>query len=149
MNNIEKNSYFLSIFLFLLSACVPICDTKELAVFKNCTNDTLLICASHYDNISCIDYQLQPSYLPSNNTSGDIKISLWTEINASKEIIYPDSTCTIDGKYLFADKDTCYFYLIKYKDAINNHWNEICKEHLYGKSIITKNKDGKFNTEIK
>ena len=68
----------ISIAICSLSSCIPIIHTRVLAVFKNCTNDTVYIGVSHYDNIDSIEAQLAPCYdIPVNSNLDTAEISLW------------------------------------------------------------------------
>jgi len=40
--------------LFVLSSCIPPICSNVISRFKNCTNDTLFIGASHSDNIDSV-----------------------------------------------------------------------------------------------
>lgn len=54
MNINNKNTNLLGVTLIILcvlSSCIPIIDSRVDAIFKNSTNDTLFIGASHYDNL--------------------------------------------------------------------------------------------------
>lgn len=90
---------------------------KDYRHFTNRTNDTLFIGASHYDTIDSVDCLLQPAYLPIDSDLYPSKVTLWNGIDVQGDIVYPDSLFTIDGNYLFNNTDTCYFFLIKWKDA--------------------------------
>lgn len=149
MNMIRIN-LFVCIYIVIcsLSSCIPITHSRVLAVFKNCTNDTLFIGASHYDMIDSVDYQLQPTYLPIDSGLYPSKVMLWNGIDVQRDIVYPDSLFTIDGNYLFNNTDTCYFFLIKWKDAKNHSWDEIRMKKLYRRRIVVRNYDGKFNQTI-
>ena len=83
----------ISIVICSLSSCIPIGDTRVLAVFKNCTNDTVYIGASHYDNIDSVSEQVSPVYNFVANNGLDISnISLWKRTYfCSDNFIYPDS----------------------------------------------------------
>ena len=56
--NITKNKRNLlvciSVIVSLLSSCIPVMDSGTLVGFKNCTNDTLVIGGSDYDNIDSV-----------------------------------------------------------------------------------------------
>ena len=148
----------LSIFylLFTSTTCV------RITYFKNCTEDTLFIGASHYNNIDSIDEQLAPCYdLCANDNLDTSGISLWKEriimrnsleyyIGAFKSCyIYPDSTCTINDYYLFDKNDTCYFFLIKWSDAKKCTWDEIRDKKMYRTWIVTKDKNGEYDKNIR
>lgn len=77
-----------------LSSCISIGHTRVLAVFKNCTNDTVYIGASHYDNIDSVSEQVSPHYNFVGNNGLDISdISLWKRTYfRSDNFIYPDTS---------------------------------------------------------
>ena len=52
--------------IYLLSSCVY--DSRVDARFKNCTNDTLFIGASHYDNLDSVEFLVNPNLLLSGKT---------------------------------------------------------------------------------
>ena len=57
MNITKKNRNLLvciSVIVSLLSSCIPVMDSVTLVGFKNCTNDTLVIGKSVYDNIDSV-----------------------------------------------------------------------------------------------
>ncbi len=139
------------VFLYGMLACVPIVHTRHAAKFKNCTADSLFIGLSYYNTIDSVFTLLYPSYNTSatnrNDTSG---IFLWKKVVIERlDYVSPDSTCRTDREILFHDNDTSYLFLIKCKDAKNHTWDEICKNKLYHRLVITKNILGKFDTNIK
>jgi hypothetical protein len=73
----------------------------------------------------------------------------WNKNNMSAGIILPDSICGISGNYLSCITDTCYFFLVKLKDAKRHSWNEIRSKKLFRKWIVTRNKNGEFDRNIK
>lgn len=133
----------------LLSRC-HMCYREDVK-FVNSTKDTLFVGVSYYDNIDSVYYQLPRSYCLSKNKQLDtIGISLWPCINTFKEeYIYPDSVCLIDANYFLKDFGVCYFFLIKYGDAKKYTWDEICRNKLYRKLVVTRNKDGDFDRNIR
>lgn len=133
----------------LASSCVPVCDSKSVAVFMNNTDDTLYIGASHYGTIDSVDYSLKPAYFPMDNVIDTSKVILWNDNIAPSDVVYPDSLFTIDGDYLFCHTDTCYFFLIKMKDAEKHSWDEIREKKLYRRKTIVRNPDGSFARAIK
>ena len=143
----RKNNCILGtvlIILGLFSSCVM--DFACNACFKNCTNDTLLIGASHYNNIDSVKYVVwggssldsKPDTLLKN---GDLYFE-------SRDVVYPDSTCAID-EYLLKKNDTCYFFLIKWSDAKRYSWDEIREQKRYRKWIVTRNKKGEYDEKIR
>ena len=124
----------IAIILSLVSSCIPICDSRTIAIFTNRTNDTLFI--------------LQPTYLPLDSDLYPSKVTLWNGIDVQGDIVYPDSLFTIDGNYLFNNTDTCYFFLIKWKDAKNHLWDEIRMKKLYRRKIVVRDCNGKFDQTI-
>jgi len=143
----KKLGYF-AIILGLFSSCIPICDSRTVAIFKNGTNDTLYIGASHFDMIDSVDCQLQPAYLVVDSDTFFSKVTLWNGVDIRGSIVYPDSSFTIDGNYLFNNTDTCYFFLIKSKDAKKYSWDEIRAKKIYRRRVIVQNCDGKFDQMI-
>lgn len=138
----------IAIILSLVSSCIPICDSRTIAIFTNRTNDTLFIGASHYDTIDSVDCLLQPAYLPIDSDLYPSKVTLWNGIDVQGDIVYPDSLFTIDGNYLFNNTDTCYFFLIKWKDAKNHLWDEIRMKKLKIRKIVVRDCNGKFDQTI-
>ncbi|MBO7100328.1 MAG: hypothetical protein J6W21_10735 [Bacteroidaceae bacterium] len=45
--------------------------------------------------------------------------------------------------------DTCYFFLIKWSDAKKYSWDEIRDKKMYRTWIVTKDKDGNYDTNIR
>ena len=148
--------------LILLTSCIPGCDRGTLVIFNNCTKDTLFIGASQYDNIDSVDSQLLPDYNKLANSSLDTTgVSIWKNIEKNygkgyihikfwkDSFILPDSMCTIKENHLFYDNDTCYFFLIKWKDAKNYSWDYIRAKKLYQRWITIKDKDGVFDRNIR
>lgn len=150
----------LSIFylLFTSTTCV------RITYFKNCTEDTLFIGASHYDNIDSIDEQLEPRWwIPANSILDTTDVSLWERkiehtddyycvFEANRDwYIYPDSVCLVDYYYLFNNgkNDTCYFFLIKWSDAKRYSWDEIRDKKMYRTWIVTKDKNGEYDKNIR
>lgn len=156
MNTNTNNKILLtliSVITLSLSSCLPVMDAKVLAVFKNHTKDTLFIAASNDNNINNVKSIIQPCYEPVASTFDTTGISLWNEnrdFNISKSYICPDSSCYYSGDdKLFGNPVPRYFFLIKYKDAKNHSWDEIRNKKLYTIWISKKNKDGRFETNIK
>ena len=137
------------IILCVLSSCIPIVDSRVDAIFKNCTNDTLFIGASHYDNVDSVEFIVNPNYnILANSDTTDI--SLWQGTFARGDsFVYPDSTCAINANYLFQDKDTCYFFLIKLGNAKRYSWDEIRTHKIFRRWIVTRNTAGKLDKNIR
>ena len=148
-NNDMKIS-ILQMVIGVLSSCVPGCDSRVVATFENCTNDTIFVGVSHYDNIDSVNCQLFASYsLPTNALLDTTSISLWTDIYTLKDqCVYPDSRCWVNANYLFDEHDTCYFFLVKWRDAKRYSWNEIRTKKIYYKWKIIKEQNGKFKRNI-
>lgn len=135
-----------------MSACVPILHTFHTVRFKNCTEDTLFIGLSYDDNVDSVFWQLSPCYnINVTNGHDTTCVLLWKNIKFDKRyFIYPDSICSTDREVLFHDNnDTSYFFLVKCENAKRYSWNEIRSRKLYRRVIITRDKDGKFDTDIK
>ena len=155
-----------SIFAILATVCFfsSCTSCQRYSNFKNCTNDTLFVGASHYDNIDSVDCQLDPHYyIPENSILDTTDVSLWERRTKKTDdyywdfipckywYIYPDSICSIDYYYL-NDKDksdTCYFFLIKWSDAKKYSWDEIRKNKLYRKWVVMRDTNGEFDTNIR
>lgn len=138
------------VILCLLSSCIPGFDTMIVATFKNCTNDTLFIGASYYNNIDSVKLLVQPAYVLSVNDIDTANVSLWKGGFANSDsFVYPDSTCAINAEYLFGKCDTCYFFLVRWKDAKRYSWDEIHKQEIFRKWIVVRNAEGKFDMNIK
>ena len=133
---------------YVMLSCIPIFDSGVSSIFKNCTNDTLFIGASHTDNIDNVDYQLRPY---TNCDIDSVELLLWKgEIVNASNLVCPDSICLINDYYLFPDdNDTCYFFLVKWRDAKKYSWDEIRAKKLYRRWVTVKNKDGEFDSNIK
>lgn len=151
MNIFKKYGCFIgviAIMLYLYSSCVPVCDSRTIAIFTNGTSDTLFIGASHFDSIDSVDCLLSPAYIVDNGLHSS-KLILWHGKEVQGNIIFPDSMFTIDGKYLFNNTDTCYFFLIKFVDANNYSWDEIRMNNCYCRRKVFRNSNGRFNHIIK
>lgn len=164
-----------SVIICYLSSCIPAMDCVYVEQFKNCTNDTLFVGISDYDNIDSIwfryiyhvDIKSKAPLLASidsilrNNNSNinmttydnghEIVITPTEQARMEREYmtIYPDSIFPVNELYLFNNTDTEYFFLIKFKDAKIYSWDEIREKKLYNKWITIKDKDGKFDRNIK
>jgi hypothetical protein len=154
MNINKKNTNLLGvtlIFFGVLSSCIPIVDSRVDAIFKNCTNDTLFIGASHYDNVDSVKFLVNPNYnILANSDLDTTDISLWKGTFARGDsFVYPDSTCAINANYLFQDKDTCYFFLIKLGNAKRYSWDEIRTHKIFCRWIVTRNTAGKLDKNIR
>lgn len=126
----------------LLFSCVLTVDTKVMALFKNCTNDTIYIGASHYADIDSVDEQVQALYAPVGNSDFDTtNIRLWEGIDFHSDgFVLPDSMCAIGADYLFRQSDTCYLFLIKLADAKKYSLKEIRTNKTYHMWMVTRNK---------
>ena len=164
MNINRKSRCFIGIAIVFFYMLTTSTSCRRVICFSNCTNDTLYIGASHYDDIDSIDKQLEPCWwIPANSILDTTDVSLWerkTEhsddyycvFEANRDwYIYPDSICSIDDCYL-NDKDksdTCYFFLIKWSDVKRYSWDEIRANKLYRKWIVAKDEDGNYDTSIR
>ena len=153
IRNIHKKTFVcFSVIMCLLSSCIPAMDSVTLARFKNCTNDTLFVGVSSYNNIDSADCLLEPEwYYEDSILCNNKDICLWNDIYAGGKKIYPDSIGKIYDYMLFDRNhtDTCFFFLLRNEDVKNHSWDEIRNQKLYGVWIITKNKDGKYKRNIK
>lgn len=137
--------------LFTSTVCEP--WTQE-TFFCNCTNDTLLIGASHCNNIDDLDYVLTPFYTAKGFNTEVFSLQMGSAPSFcfdERDIIFPDSICSIDYYCLFDNNktDTCYFFLIKWSDAKRYSWNEIRENRLYRKWVVTRDKNGEYDTNIR
>lgn len=153
INKNKRNLLGITSVVFCVISCIPVWDTRVAVVFRNCTNDTLFIGVSHYDNIDSVDFMLFPHYnILANSNVDTTNVSLWQREffeNKKDFFVYPDSLCSISVPSLSCIPDTCYFFLIKYDDAKRYSWDEIRAKKLFRKWIVTKNAEGKFYNEIK
>ena len=164
-----------SVIICYLSSCIPAMDCVYVEQFKNCTNDTLFVGISDYDNIDSIwfryiqhvDIKSKAPLLASidsilRNDNRNINMTKYDDgheivvtpteqarIEREYMTIYPDSIFPVNEFYLFRNTDTNYFFLIKFKDAKIYSWDEIREKKLYNKWITIKDKDGKFDRNIK
>jgi len=124
-------------------------DFARNEFFVNCTNDTLFICPSHCNDIDSIYDRAFPLYSQSG-CKDDMNVLL--EVNGlhihNNEAIFPDSTCRTDY-YLLRKTDTAYFFLIKWSDAKKYSWDEIREQKLYRKWVVTRDKKGEFDRNIR
>lgn len=157
----KESLYAIIATLYFFSSCT---SCQRYSNFKNCTNDTLFIGASHYDNIDSVDRQLDPLYYIAEKSILDTTdISLWERRTKKTDdyywdfipckywYIYPDSICSIDYYYLNGKDtpDSCYFFLVKWSDAKQYSWDEIRENKLYRKWVITRDKNGEYDTNIR
>lgn len=172
MNITNKNRNLLVCFpviVFLLSSCIPVMDSVTLIGFKNCTNDTLIIGESLYDNIDSVWFgsidvdrlskeplftsidsillDINKDYLESCEFYDEENITPeeLTEKNKEGMITYPDSLYLVN-EYLLFDK---YFFLIKLEDAKNHSWDEIRAKKLYKKWNVVRKKYGGYDRNIR
>ncbi len=123
MREKRKSSFLWGVVIFVLFQ-LSSCDPVTALWFKNCTSDTLFIGASHYWG--------------------------WTDCYIHNyEAIFPDSFCYIYEHRLFNNTDTAYFFLIKWSDARKYTWDEIRANKLYRKWVVTRDKDGNYDTNIR
>lgn len=141
----------------LVSSCIlPIMDIVNNVSFRNCTNDTLLIGASHYNNMDSIETALW-------SMNCDIRSSYTNDFDTvsypvlegpdfsfeNRDIVFPDSICYIDESYMHDNFDTCYLFLIRWSDARKYSWDEIRANNKFYIQTVTKDDWGSYNTEIK
>ena len=172
MNITKKNRNLLvciSVIVSLLSSCIPVMDSVTLVGFKNCTNDTLVIGESYYDNIDSVWFgsidvdrlskeslftsidsillDINKDYLESCEFYDEENITPeeLTEKNKEGMITYPDSLFFVNEYRLFDQ----YFFLIKLEDAKNHSWDEIRAKKLYKKWNVVRKKYGGYDRNIK
>ena len=172
MNIIKKNRNLLvciSVIVSLLSSCIPVMDSVTLVGLKNCTNDTLVIGESDYDNIDSVWFgsidvdrlskeslftsidsillDINKDYLESCEFYDEENITPeeLTEKNKEGMITYPDSLFFVNEYRLF-DR---YFFLIKLEDAKNHSWDEIRAKKLYKKWVVDRKINGGYDRNIK
>ena len=123
-------------------------DYVRNELFVNCTNDTLFICPSHCNDIDSIYDRAFPLYSQSRCMYDCVLLEVNGLYIHNNEAILPDSTCRTDY-YLLRKTDTCYFFLIKWSDARKYTWDEIRKNKLYRKWIVTRDKNDEYDTNIR
>ena len=116
--------------------------------FVNCTNDTLFICPSHCNDIDSIYDRAFPLYSQSRCMDDYVLLEVNGLYIHNNEAIFPDSTCWTNY-YKLRKTDTAYFFLIKWSDAKRYSWDEIREQKLYRKWIVTRDKDGNYDTNIR
>lgn len=155
----------ISVIVSLLSSCITGWDSVTLVGFKNCTNDTLVIGGSDYDNIDSVWFfkdvnKLSKEPLLTSIDSiilSDIKhIKHYCDTTINQEeifeknkegmITYPDSLFFVNEYFLF---DHYYFFLIKLEDAKNHSWDEIRAKKLYKKWVVDRKINGGYDRNIK
>ena len=150
MHKTNSNICIIGVVLFIIClffSCVM--DIARNEFFVNCTNDTLFICPSHCNDIDSIYDRAFPFYSQLSRKD-DMEVLL--EVNGlyihNNEAILPDSTCRTDY-YLLRKTDTAYFFLIKWSDAHRYSWDEIRANKLYRKWVVTRDKDGNYDKNIR
>ena len=123
-------------------------DYVRNELFVNCTNDTLFICPSHCNDIDSIYDRAFPLYSQSRCMDDCVLLEVNGLYIHNNEAILPDSTCRTNY-YLLRKTDTCYFFLIKWSDAKRYSWDEIRELKLYRKWIVTRDKDGNYDRNIR
>ena len=143
--------WILSLLACLFQSCIPVYDSVTEVGFRNCTCDTLYVGMSNYNNFDSINYHISPSCeLNDSIVDYDSRIII-KEMDFYRRcaIVIPDSLCFFNESNLFVNSDTCYLFLVKYKDAKIYSWDEIRTKKLYGKCIVTRNADGEFDRNIR
>lgn len=152
MNKTKNNNFLWSEVLFILCLLYSCWEPwVRQAAFNNCTNDTLFICPSHYNCFDSIYSIMQPyssSFCKEDTFVVDLTESNGFYIN-NDEALLPDSTCWIYDDCLFNKSDTTYFFLIKWSDAKQYSWDEIRENKLYRKWVVTRDKNGEYDTNIR
>lgn len=149
VKNIIKSLLVVLIVIYVISACIPIIHTRTCVFFRNYTKDTLFVGASLYDNIDSVNSMLFPNYARYDDLDTIIVFQhKYLNVHPT-DFVLPDSLCRGEPNYLFNEHDTCYFFLVKWKDAKNYSFDEIRKKKLYHRWIVTRDKKGKFNTDIR
>lgn len=137
--------------LYLLSSCLPFGYYKRNVYLKNCTGDTLIIGHSYFDAIDSVHCQLYPVYECIGDDFLDttmVPIAQGLSLRNDR-VVFPDSIFYVDSTYLFLRKDTCYFFLVKYKDLKYYSWKEIGAKKLYHKWIVVRGKSGNVDRNIR
>lgn len=140
----------------VISCTLPVMDIVNNVGFRNCTNDTLLIGASHYNYMDSIEVVLwsmncdmRPSITNDFDTVG-YSVLKGPDLNfENTDVIFPDSVCYIDESYMFDNFDTCYLFLIRWSDAEKYTWDEIRVYNKFYIQTVTKDDWGAYNTDIK
>ena len=144
MKYLRKLVYSVALILFVFSSCVydSYCDY----IFMNRTGDSLFIGASYYDEIDSVDYQLEPLFY--DRGFHPDTLTIWNKICVQDNIIYPDSSFRINSVYLSVNNDSCYLFLVKWRDANDYSWDEIRMKKLYRRRKVVRNSDGDFDRTI-
>ncbi len=139
------------LFRMILAIAFLLCTSTtcmRVPCFKNCTNDTLFIGASLYNNIDSVKYVVWGES-PFSDSGPDTLLGNGNFYFGSRDVVYPDSICITPDAGLFSRSDTTYFFLIKWSDAKRYSWDEIREQKLYRRWIVTRDKDGNYDTNIR
>lgn len=117
----------------ILSSCTVIHNSVCL---KNCTNDTLYIGMSEYDNLDSVRDQFLPNDLAFIDSVSKTKnIGEWNEKYFRECPIYPDSICWFPKVGMLSHS---YIFIIQKQIAKNHTLKDIRKNKLYNRITITK-----------
>lgn len=129
--------------LVVISVLSIICSctvTHRFTRLKNCTNDTLYIGVSKYDNFDSIRYFMVPLSQP-DSAALNYNDYLWKKNNFRIDPIFPDSICERLDNDMFRGclfNDTGYIFVIQKQVATYKTLEEISKEKLYDKVSVAK-----------
>ena len=130
--------FFAGSILLIVQSCIPVICSRQEVIFKNMTQDTLLVGVSHYNCIDSVKSSAWPNYnIKKNLDTIIVKLNNGGNITYG-DFIYPDSSCTIDTSYFVFCHGPCYFFLVRLRDAKNNSWAEIKSRKLFRRQIVTR-----------
>lgn len=136
----------------IFSSCTFPPYSRTNVELNNCTDDTLFIGISFcddFDRIECIVHSGENRNPISTFDTATIFIDR-DKVIKRYAFIYPDSPCYIHiNTHLYNNNDTFYFFLVKKGDIIKCLWDEIRSKKLYRKCIVTKDKNGEFDRNIR
>ena len=137
---------FWGICMILFLTGLSSCDYMEIVSVTNHTQDTILIGASRYNSIdstmrflesTTIDtFALRTGYNNMTKFNGKDKLLI-----GQHDLIAPDSVSRygeLNCPLFYPNQDQKgYFFVITLETARNHTWEEICRDTLYNKIVIT------------
>ncbi len=131
-----KKIVYLLCCIFLAQSCIPVC-TLETMKIVNCTNDTILIGYDDNNTIDSLRWFID-RWIVRYDSSRTV-IEFKKDLSVSNNNLIPhDSIGCFARTSLFSDftNNRIIFFVIKWDDAKNNSWDNICKKRLYDTLVV-------------